>query len=687
MALTIKYTKALREGVVDSAYARVMFVGPGGVGKSSFQCGLLNNPLPIGDSTQLAESMTVKPISQVWASASEGPETYFVELTDEDDRMQIIAMLHLVAGDVVTASSEYTSSTSGSSDSKSESELEDFAKGITKKVINQIIIKARSAASALHSIPRSEILLRMWDCGGQRVFLVVLPAFLTRRTMFLLMYDARRRLTDACVSRTYRNGKVINEHNYELSTRDMMLDWMACIHTMLCDDQSSNEQVPKYPRFITVGTHGDDPYVNARKGEILAELNSACVGKSFVHLHTGSVIIDNTTAGCGESEDPVYKDVRREICSFAKDLTIPTPIKWVLFRRVFQKAVKEKNSPLMSYEEAMQIGRACNISDEDMPYVLQFYHDLAIFFHYSNVSSLKDYIIANPQWLIDQFAKMLAPEGFEGNQNPSLWELFRKQGILVQPLYKEVWKHSELQAQSLIDLLVHFLLASPISEESQVSNVPGKKYFVSCVLEACPENESKSKKAVVLEAAPIHVRFNTKHVPPGFYSRLVTTLVNEPKCDVIFTEGVYFNRITMLYGNPTSKIDEVIISCGNSSIEFAVSRTNRPSQYSPFSFVCQELLNLVDKCIEAVLKWLPGIEVSYAFPCEHCQIEYPSQPQHLIPVSLNSTTQAVLRCDKLCFPELTLRHKFWLNISEEEQLLVMLAAANSSLSRLKFIHC
>ena len=670
--LTNKYTKALREGVVDSAYARVMFVGPGGVGKSSFQCGLLNKPLPIGDSTQLAQSMTVKPISQVWASASEGPETYFVELTDEDDMMQITAMLHLVAGDIVTAAIEYTSSTPGSSDSESESE--EFAKGITEKVIDQIIIEARSAASALQSIPRSEILLRMWDCGGQRVFLVVLPAFLTRRTMFLLMYDARRRLTDPCVSRTYRNGEVINEHNYKLSTKDMMLDWMACIHTMLCDKQSSDNLVPKYPRFVTVGTHGDDPDVNTRYGEILAELNSACEGKSFVHLHTGSVIINNTTAGCGESEDPVYKVVRQEICSFARDLTVPTPIRWVLFRRVFQKAVKEKNSPLMSYEEAMQIGRACNISDEDMPYVLQFYHDLAIFFHYSNISSLKDYIIANPQWLIDQFAKMLAPEGFEGNHNPSLWELFRKQGILVQPLYEEVWKHSELQAQSLIDLLVHFLLASPISEESQVSNVPGKKYFVSCVLEAySAEKESKSKKAVVLEATPIHVRFNTKHVPPGFFSRLITTLVNEPKCDVIFTEGVYFNRVTMLYGNQDNKVDEIIISCGNSSIAFAVSRTkDRPSQYYPFSFVCKELLNLVDKCIEAVLKWLPGIDVSYAFPCEHCQIEYPSKPRHLIPVSPNSTTQAVLRCDKLCFPELTLHHKFWLNISEEEQLLVML---------------
>ena len=45
-----------------------------------------------------------------------------------------------------------------------------------------------------------EVLLHLWDCGGQLVFLDVLPAFLSSRTMFLLMFDASKGL-DAPVRR------------------------------------------------------------------------------------------------------------------------------------------------------------------------------------------------------------------------------------------------------------------------------------------------------------------------------------------------------------------------------------------------------------------------------------------------------------------------------------------------------
>ena len=62
------YRRALKLGVVLSAYARVMFVGPGGVGKSSLLRGLMNKSLQTANSTQLADTMTVKPVTHEWVS-------------------------------------------------------------------------------------------------------------------------------------------------------------------------------------------------------------------------------------------------------------------------------------------------------------------------------------------------------------------------------------------------------------------------------------------------------------------------------------------------------------------------------------------------------------------------------------------------------------------------------------------
>ena len=41
-----------------------------------------------------------------------------------------------------------------------------------------------------------EVLFHLWDCGGQPIFLDLLPAFLSSRTVFLLMFDASKSLDE-----------------------------------------------------------------------------------------------------------------------------------------------------------------------------------------------------------------------------------------------------------------------------------------------------------------------------------------------------------------------------------------------------------------------------------------------------------------------------------------------------------
>ena len=84
------------------------------------------------------------------------------------------------------------------------------------------------------------------------------------------------------------------------------------------------------------------------------------------------------------------------------------------------------------------------------------------FLHYDQVPSLKDKVIADPQWLVKEIAKVLALEGFESVQAPALWKPLRENGILLQGLCEEVWRDSELPPQSIVDLLVFFKIAAQI---------------------------------------------------------------------------------------------------------------------------------------------------------------------------------------------------------------------------------
>ena len=112
--------------------------------------------------------------------------------------------------------------------------------------------------------------------------------------------------------------------------------------------------IPKFPRIIPVGTHGD--YLTAQeKEEILSTLYSNCEGKAYAPLLYNGVVVDNTTAGRGRQvEDKGFKYIRERVHQFAsKHLAVQTPVAWVLFRRVLQKVTK--HNPIVPYEEAVAV--------------------------------------------------------------------------------------------------------------------------------------------------------------------------------------------------------------------------------------------------------------------------------------------------------------------------------------------
>ena len=132
-----------------------------------------------------------------------------------------------------------------------------------------------------------------------------------------------------CLIRTFINGEIIDQQEHNATTLQLLHEWMASIHAILGTTS----------RIIPVGTHGNDPSVDRAKGS--SQVNSECNGKAFSHLVNGCVIVDNTT---GENDEPGFNFIRKQIHEFAsQDLRLKTPVAWVLFRRVFQKVVKESD--------------------------------------------------------------------------------------------------------------------------------------------------------------------------------------------------------------------------------------------------------------------------------------------------------------------------------------------------------
>ena len=247
--------------------------------------------------------------------------------------------------------------------------------------------------------------LHVWDCGGQPVFLETLPAFLTSRTMFLLLFDASKDFSSRWQSVAYQDGQEITGEMQNESTLDLLQQWMANIHTNL-----TTEGIANYPRIMAIGTHGDSltpDQWEAKKEEFIQH----CKDKAYFNLIDDVLIVDNTSAKKPgeEGEDPQFAVVRSRISEFTtKKLAVKVPVSWVLFRKVIQSVGKN----VVSLEDAHAIGVACKIPREDVIKALLFYHELGVILFYPHIKELQDSVIINPQW----FVKVLGEDSCVGRK-------------------------------------------------------------------------------------------------------------------------------------------------------------------------------------------------------------------------------------------------------------------------------
>ena len=680
----------MKSGVVSVAYARIVHLGAGGVGKSSFQRGMMNKPLPDEanvNSTQMADLSTFQPgqggasrdVSTHTAKGGSVSGGYWVPVTEDDETNELVGLVRLVY-DVrhgETESSRFVKwiqafAISHFFHTRSSPEISE-----AQRIIEEIIELAKQHPEI--QAPESEVFLYVWDCGGQQVFLCILPAFLTSKSMFFLMFDARKDLHERCLSLSHHQGHA-TQQVLEQSTIELLLQWMSCIDATLTD-KNANESItkmPEYPRILPVGTHGDDPTVQVNKERILELLYTEYKDKDYAYLvREKGVIIDNTTAGQGENADPGYRRVLQIVNDFAcsNEVKVDTPLTWVLFRKVLRRMAK--NKPYVTLKEVVAVAEACTIPEDSVPSVLKFYHDLAVFLHYDKIPSLSSIVIADPQWLIKQIAKLLALEGFEKEGAPRLWDILRNRGILVEALYAEIWKASTadeldpLPPQSIVDLLKHFLIVAPVNTRGKVHNLKGKEYFVPSVLPPLPVTQngvSTDIPSLKRRAAPLHLVFpDIKYLPPGFFTRLATALSTEKGYSIAFGHGIYRNRVSFTLGQSGSKIDTLTISECKHSVQIDFVREKPRESGNPiFIDLCQKVIVTIQRCFtDQVSQWFPGIKMAFAFSCDQCKISNPHTPapEHLVLLDSEYTTKSCLRCQEDKIYELNNDQKNWLKIA------------------------
>ena len=656
---------------VDVAYARIMLLGPAGVGKTSLVRGLKKQPyIPEGNSTQVAD---VRPISYNWTTGD------WKDVDDEAELDETAKLLATVYHNVQGAHQQLVSRVQsvrtlyGNSSSLLSASTEHSLDEVKTMKIDSYLQDAIARAKKLTPSDIRELkpspFLHVWDCGGQPVFLEVLPAFLTPRTKFLLLFDASKKLDSWWKSVHYQQGNEIQGEDLNMKISVLLVKWMSTIHSHL-SRKTKDGDLLDYPRILGIGTHGD-VLDEEEKQKVISNFNALCKGKAFAELLDDILVVDNTTATSeGSGEDPGFGRVRKSIHQFAlQKLVVKTPVSWVLFRKIIHMFAKESKN-VITFSEAKAIGVACNIKAEDIHKVLMFYHDLGVILYYSHIRGLEDKVILSPKWFVESLGKVLTLQGTETYQTKEMWSILREKGILVQPLYVAVWKQCEnIDPEGMMELLIRFHLAALV-QTNEYYDLTAPQYFVPSVLPLFAGDLS-SPDDDTLRATPLHITFSTKFVPPGYFTRLVTTIASFRACQLHFKKGIYRNLVSFEFGD-IRKYDYITFAELPNAVQVDIARKVPDSQeYTSFSKICQDLLVLLDESCKEVDECFhqsspssdmksTDIHRQFQFLCESAECSSAADVHYLLNTDENQTQSDPCSCEETAaFRKLTEKEAYW----------------------------
>ena len=216
-----------------------MFLGPVGSKVSGLLDGLLNQPLHQPESIAPKDTLNMK---CHWVEAADTAENAWKAMEDKDEVQKLASLCHLAIKN--NSGWPQIAATNIIGTSISDPKLQQAAKDVTNSVVQKALqLKVKHTSSS----KGPDIMMHVWDYGGQAVLLDILSAFLSSHTIFLLLFNVSLPFDSKC--------QQSQEHESFTKERDLqlMMKWMRLIHANLMakNEVDSVAEVATYKEATT----------------------------------------------------------------------------------------------------------------------------------------------------------------------------------------------------------------------------------------------------------------------------------------------------------------------------------------------------------------------------------------------------------------------------------------------------
>ena len=287
---------------------------------------------------------------------------------------------------------------------------------------------------------------------------------------------------------------------------------------------------------------------------------------------------------------------------------IPLPASWLVFRLILHLLRK----PVASLAECEFIATNLSMPTSVEEAIWFFHHNVGSLMHYSQIASLQDTVICDPQIVFDSVNELIIDTFKISNRNipqKAVDDFYNSgQFSLAHIDTKTEYKRSNnsLTLEQLVDLLKYLNIIAEIKPDnhSQENGQSSPKFIMPAVLKFASEDELNLQPPGVGDLPPctLIISFKCGFVPFGVFCACVAHLIAcqdsmSPKWNFCKGEATKRNKVKFI----VDKAYLVILVSRPQHFEIRVSRYEGTRCSNSLSYICSRVRQMVEKTLQATI--------------------------------------------------------------------------------------
>lgn len=359
----------------------------------------------------------------------------------------------------------------------------DFSPGFNGETTPGICIRSKK-----YQILEDEIELHFWDFGGQAIMHSMHRLFLTNRTLYVVVTNAR--------------------------------------------DNKANEQAWYWIRNIKSFANGAPVLLLVNQKD---QNPSANVNQNGLHREYSGLKEVGIVTALKSTKEEFNSEIRDVICRIVSEMdTVHTPFSrsWLDLMNDLQEMPEDYISSDVFYAKCKDNG--IETEREVLDEIISWYQDLGVCFYSRNHPLTRQYMVLKPRWLLNAlYILIFNGRKYAANGIIKETDIYK---LICEPLpdqnIKRVWNdilYKPFEVQYIINVLQNFELIYRLDQEH---------YFLPML---CDENEYDAMSGFDTEDT-IHVSFEYVYLPENVLHCLMVRHGYELDTDMVWRTGAVFER-------------------------------------------------------------------------------------------------------------------------------------------------